>query len=88
MKTLREWIGLRCRTKRVLQNGYGRVRRGTIVVVESKGGGGLCVSTPLCETCGTTWFCCRVRPEDLDPIERVSDPEPPRKRKHTAKEGP
>lgn len=79
-KLLREWRGLRCRTLVEISNGNGALPQGSIVDVRGSWRTGLNIRWVGCEQCGFKWSCSRVNKRELEPIERVGPPDPPRAR--------
>ena len=85
-RLLREWVGLRCRLIRNCAWGSGlSLPAGTIVDVvqtTAKGDGtGLVVRQAFpCPHCGARLERGRVRPFDLQPLDRIAPPKPARSR--------
>lgn len=79
-KLLRQWVGLRCKLRREIRTGHQIAPAGMLVTVGSTTVGRLhCTSEP-CAHCGVRFFVRMLMPCDLEPIERVSPEDPPRKR--------
>ncbi|MGX5885196.1 hypothetical protein MJ546_33715, partial [Burkholderia gladioli] len=71
-KLIRDWLGMRVRTKRVMRNGYVEIPAGTLATVDGIGVG-LELKIDPCSCCGMRAYISRIHGNDVEPIEQPGD---------------
>lgn len=66
-KLIRDWIGMRVRTREVMRNGYVEIPAGATAEVTGIGVG-LELKVDPCTCCGMRAFITRVHGNDVEPI--------------------
>ncbi len=70
-KLIRDWNGLRVRTRQVLRNGAAEMPIGSLATVETSGGTGLHLKFDKCHCCGAAVYMSRVTSSDVEVIDAV-----------------
>lgn len=73
-KLIREWEGLRVRSKEAMRNAHAEFPAGTeFMVTSATGGVGLTLKSVKCSCCGIALFITRIRSHDVEVVHEHAD---------------